>query len=1804
MKSNIQLINTLTIIFILFSSNLFSQQEGKNGYMIPVKDTIRMFIVYVEVDYTSGNDPFTPSYWPIDLNGKTLPPADADSLFDPVVPVDGILKGWISGIYQDASMNNYYLLGDYYPEVITVPENFQDIETVIDSLNNRDPLSPTLTTAHGLTLNDFDYYQIEGTSAGQVKPKYSNNKIDVILFIWRNKSGWICTAGNGLGQSSGYFNTAIKNMNGFESSASYNACGDAKGSINIILAEHFHGMYGGNNWHTAGGAGTHNFMGIPHTYSLSGQSQSTMRFVNGFDRWFLDWKHPLKTHVLSAKDISMNEVSSDWSIQNHPNDSIFVLEDFVTTGDAIRIKLPHIENTNALPQYLWLENRRMNTRYDVFYDESCADNNNGMFPRGTPGLYAFIQVGRENKIGTGIYNGNASYIFPLSAEGSYDFNYRFDLTQAGDVNICGNWGNPNIPIDKATSLPNAFTGHSDLYNIPPNLNGSNIIVNPGSFAGLSEVFNGIVVHNANMFGDWEDAFCFATNNTKIGLAHNPAPVTVYTQTANYVDKTVSLSPTNNKTIWLNGISIEILSETPNMILKIKWNDYEIDNDVRWCGNVVLKNDVNDPDNNISKINLKMGKTLKLDQGTAPSKPTATITQDNKFLFADPTILTLESGTITTIEDGAELLVNNESTLHIKSGATVIVKGSGKITINNGSFLCVENGANINLQNTNSFINVENGTTGINPILLASGNFTGNCLGICEIANLITGNGSITGKTLADAGVDQIICSNPANNILGGNPSAIQGVAPFTYSWIPTTNLSDPTNPNPNLTTVLTANTIYTLQVTDANGCIGTDTINLIYNPTTTITTSTTNSDCPGTGTATAHVCGNPNAYTYSWNDPQFQTTQTATGLFSGTYTVQVTDADGNVTTVNAIVNPTHSTPVYDYVNPVITGNVTWDGLGSTIKVKGEVVVERGGVLTINNSNVEFAYDLINDLNVLYPRARITVQQGGRLNVNNSTLTGCSDGKWDGIEVWGKSDTNARTTGLTGVQGFVKLNGATIKNALTGVLCNRSIRFNERSNIFGGAKLEVDNSQFINNLRSIVLSNYVFTNYNYIKTSIFKAIETNVFSDAEKNNSQGIVFIEAGNYKLANITANVFSNINSSASVIGILSANAEFLAANNTFNDLTTGVNVSGVNSLLGIGVSSNTFKRCNKGIYAKGLTGSSFNQNTFTIPTNPTDTTYGMYLLDCNMYSVQENTFNGTPANNTVGLYIYNTDITNSTQTNQAYRNTFNNLGYASFGNGVNGDFLDFNKGLTFKCNTYNGNNYDILTTVAPGISTRQGAPGDPSTPAGNKFTDACGAVTDGELLNVAVIGTQPNSYQYWHHNTTTYIPDAGCYTPFQVQPNDAGFQFEASGTGESCPTNFGGCGGACRDSIRLVQFANTNAINQLTTTLDGGNTTALTTAITAGIQPAGQLKTLLMQNSPLSSAVLTTLINSNYSAGTIKEVLLQNSPLSNEVLYALLTRQPQLSSGIVKDILQQSAPLAPEILNLALANNYPGGITNQITNNQQNAPLPLSVTQLTESYIGELTRENSLLTNRLVRSFLHDLEDEFRFDSISVLLKTGGGITPPPCRACAVEADVIGKNYTTALQEISVMEQQGIEPEFTLLQRTLMDMEAMPDKLMSVVTDSTLKTTVEAIAVQTNKKGSINARNLLDMAFKQKVKESYHFPQNNNTARLINPIENESGNNKLKTINNLESNELFNLYPNPNHGTFTLLYSTLEKESSYLSIIDFTGRMVLQQTLSAKQQGKETINMTHLPTGIYFVRISSKEGKLLYTNKLSIAK
>ncbi|MFH1320416.1 MAG: S8 family serine peptidase [Bacteroidota bacterium] len=124
-----------------------------------------------------------------------------------------------------------------------------------------------------------------------------------------------------------------------------------------------------------------------------------------------------------------------------------------------------------------------------------------------------------------------------------------------------------------------------------------------------------------------------------------------------------------------------------------------------------------------------------------------------------------------------------------------------------------------------------------------------------------------------------------------------GTGPYTYLW------DDPLSQTNSSATGLTAG-VYTVQITDATGCI-VIVSETIYQPQAiTGATSSTDDDGTGIGTATVAHSDGTEPYSYSWTTTPAQTDSTATGLSSGTYTVTVTDANGCIATFNVTVGST------------------------------------------------------------------------------------------------------------------------------------------------------------------------------------------------------------------------------------------------------------------------------------------------------------------------------------------------------------------------------------------------------------------------------------------------------------------------------------------------------------------------------------------------------------------------------------------------------------------------------------------------------------------------------------------------------------------------------------------------------------------------------------------------------------------------------------------------------------------------------------------------------------------------------------
>ncbi|HTL81318.1 MAG TPA: T9SS type A sorting domain-containing protein [Bacteroidia bacterium] len=143
--------------------------------------------------------------------------------------------------------------------------------------------------------------------------------------------------------------------------------------------------------------------------------------------------------------------------------------------------------------------------------------------------------------------------------------------------------------------------------------------------------------------------------------------------------------------------------------------------------------------------------------------------------------------------------------------------------------------------------------------------------------------SVTNST-CNASCDATMIANST----GGN-------GPYTCLWSPTSQT------NPSLTNVCPGT--YTATVTDNLGCVGTATATVTQPTAISIATSSTPLMCNTFGTATANPSGGTPPYTYNWNSTPVQTTQTATGLMAGAYTVTVTDANNCQST--AIVNVTN-----------------------------------------------------------------------------------------------------------------------------------------------------------------------------------------------------------------------------------------------------------------------------------------------------------------------------------------------------------------------------------------------------------------------------------------------------------------------------------------------------------------------------------------------------------------------------------------------------------------------------------------------------------------------------------------------------------------------------------------------------------------------------------------------------------------------------------------------------------------------------------------------------------------------------------
>ncbi len=194
-----------------------------------------------------------------------------------------------------------------------------------------------------------------------------------------------------------------------------------------------------------------------------------------------------------------------------------------------------------------------------------------------------------------------------------------------------------------------------------------------------------------------------------------------------------------------------------------------------------------------------------------------------------------------------------------------------------------------------------------------GNMTGNTVVVSPATTttyVVTGttnNCISTDTVVVNVSPPLVVSAGPDFSVCGGTQVTLNvGLSGATYSWSPAGSIIGSTT-SQSILAAPTGNTSYIVNVTDANGCIATDTINVTVNPLPIVSTSSPDLVICEGSTALLNAVG---AQSYVWT-PNIALNSTtvanvaATPSNTTTYMVTGTDANGclDTSTITVIVNP-------------------------------------------------------------------------------------------------------------------------------------------------------------------------------------------------------------------------------------------------------------------------------------------------------------------------------------------------------------------------------------------------------------------------------------------------------------------------------------------------------------------------------------------------------------------------------------------------------------------------------------------------------------------------------------------------------------------------------------------------------------------------------------------------------------------------------------------------------------------------------------------------------------------------------------
>ncbi|MCH2044061.1 MAG: hypothetical protein MK212_07945 [Saprospiraceae bacterium] len=485
--------------------------------------------------------------------------------------------------------------------------------------------------------------------------------VDYIIFLYRYKKNWSLQPVPGMqhwvGSGGGFSSIGIASLE------KYNGYQFAQGFTMMYQS----GVFIHEIAHTLHNAP--HMMGVNHTTgdyferpSAGWGSTVGLKMFQGFnawERWYLGYIDP-----------KMINNEGDIRVTNE-----FILRDFITSGDAIRIKLPFVSK-----QYLWLENHTGEHFFDQHqWKGSVIDKDT--IANTAQGVYAYVEriaAKRTDIIRplTNITNG----LKPLNASGNYDYQISDDPPSSNG------WGNKIYKFKRLKKNPLSGTNRWYFFmhdfdkdgKIKMNRNYNHASqeseaiqleeVMPDQF---SHLYGGFGVYDPQKSTGYTRSPAFGHGDV-LSMTSNPA----LTNHQRYLHRQQKEEP-----IVLNGLEIQFekIQNSTAIKVKVAYRKTRIQKNLRWTGNIELPNISQDDQ---ADLVLSCRRKLRLDKSGTNDRHT----QNSQGEFINPTLFVVKSDAKIHLEEKSVWIIDTDASLVLEEGAKLVMDKKSLIRIKKGGRL--------------------------------------------------------------------------------------------------------------------------------------------------------------------------------------------------------------------------------------------------------------------------------------------------------------------------------------------------------------------------------------------------------------------------------------------------------------------------------------------------------------------------------------------------------------------------------------------------------------------------------------------------------------------------------------------------------------------------------------------------------------------------------------------------------------------------------------------------------------------------------------------------------------------------------------------------------------------------------------------------------------------------------------------------------------------------------------------------------------------------------------------------------------